>query len=78
MNIWFTQRTSCIQLQIKQGKAYHRKCGIMAARWQIFRRPIIAEPNMFEVCTKTAIAFYINLKATESSIYCTKFYGWRV
>ena len=44
--------------------------GIMAARWRIFRRPIIAQPERVEVYTKAAIALHNYLRTTESSVYC--------
>lgn len=44
--------------------------GILAARWRIFRRPIIASPERIEVYTKAAIALHNYLRTTESSVYC--------
>ena len=44
--------------------------GILAARWRIFRRPIIAEPSRAVVYTKAAVALYNYLRTTESSVYC--------
>ena len=43
--------------------------GILAARWRIFRRPIIAEPERVEVFAKAAIALHNYLRTTESSQY---------
>lgn len=42
----------------------------MAARWRIFRRPIIADPDSVEVFTKATIALHNYLRTTESSVYC--------
>lgn len=44
--------------------------GILASRWRIFRRPIIAEPERAIIYTKAAIALHNFLRTTESSIYC--------
>ena len=44
--------------------------GILAARWCIFRRPIIAEPDNVVLFTKAAIALHNFLRTTESSVYC--------
>ena len=44
--------------------------GILAARWRIFTRPIIAEPTKVVAYTKAAIAMHNYLRTTESSVYC--------
>ena len=44
--------------------------GILAARWCIFRRPIIATPDHVVSYTKAAIALHNLLRSTESSCYC--------
>ena len=44
--------------------------GILAARWRLFRRPIIAEPERAIIYTKAAIALHNYLRTTESSVYC--------
>ena len=44
--------------------------GILAARWRIFQRPIIAEPDNVVLYTKAAIALHNFLRSTEPSIYC--------
>ncbi len=44
--------------------------GILASRWRIFRRPLIAEPGRAIIYTKAAIALHNYLRTTESSIYC--------
>ena len=44
--------------------------GILAARWRIFRRPIIATPDNVVVYTKASIALHNFLRTTESSVYC--------
>ena len=44
--------------------------GILASRWRIFRRPIIAEPGRAIIYTKAAIALHNYLRTTESSSYC--------
>lgn len=44
--------------------------GILAARWRIFRRPIIATPEHVEMFTKAAISLHNYLRTTESSVYC--------
>ena len=46
--------------------------GILASRWRIFRRPIIAEPNRAIIYTKAAIALHNFLRTTESSSYCPR------
>ena len=43
--------------------------GILAARWRIFRRPIIAHPDHVILFTQAAIALHNYLRTTESSIY---------
>ena len=44
--------------------------GILAARWRIFRRTIIADPSRVVIYTKAAIALHNYLRTTESSVYC--------
>ena len=44
--------------------------GILAARWRIFRRPILAEPDRAVCYTKAAIALHNYLRTEESSVYC--------
>ena len=43
--------------------------GILAARWRIFRRPIIAHPNKVVSYTKAAIVMQNDLRTTESQLY---------
>lgn len=44
--------------------------GILASRWRIFRRPIIADPDNAILFTKAAIALHNFLRTKESTIYC--------
>ena len=44
--------------------------GILAARWCIFRRPIIAKTDNVVVYTKASIALHNFLRTTKSSVYC--------
>ena len=44
--------------------------GILASRWKIFCRPIIAVPEHAVVCTKAAVMLHNFLHTTESSVYC--------
>ena len=44
--------------------------GILASRWRIFRRPIIADPDHIVTYTKAAVALHNFLRTTESSVYC--------
>jgi hypothetical protein len=44
--------------------------GILAARWRLFRRPIIANPDAVVTYTKATIALHNYLRTTESSVYC--------
>lgn len=44
--------------------------GILASRWRIFRRSILANPNNVVTFTKAAIALHNFLRVTESSVYC--------
>ena len=44
--------------------------GILASRWRIFRRPIIATPDRVVSFTKAAIALHNFLQVTELSAYC--------
>lgn len=44
--------------------------GILAARWRIFRRPMIAKPDHVVLFTKAAIALHNFLRTNESSVYC--------
>ena len=43
--------------------------GILAARWRIFRRPIIANPSNAVLFTQAAVALHNYLRTTESSMY---------
>ena len=43
--------------------------GILAARWRIFRRPIIATPDHV-LYTKATVALHNFLRVKESSVYC--------
>ncbi len=42
----------------------------LAARWRIFRRPIIADPQNAIAFTKAAIALHNYLRTFESFVYC--------
>ena len=42
----------------------------LAARWRIFRRPMLAEPDRAVCYTKAAIALHNFLRTEESSTYC--------
>ena len=44
--------------------------GILASRWRIFRRTLIATPDHAVIYTKAAIALHNFLHTTEFSIYC--------
>ena len=44
--------------------------GILAARWRIFRCPIIAAPDNVVIFTKATIALHNFLRVRESSSYC--------
>ena len=44
--------------------------GILAARWRIFRRPIVATPEHVVLFTKAAIALHNYLRVKESTVYC--------
>ena len=44
--------------------------GILPARWRIYQRPIIADPNKVVLYTKAAITLHNYLRTTESSVYC--------
>ena len=44
--------------------------GILASRWRIFQRPIIATPDRVVAFTKAAIALLNFLQVTESPMYC--------
>ena len=44
--------------------------GILAARWRLFRRPIIADPDRVVIYCKAAIALHNYLRTTESTVYC--------
>ena len=44
--------------------------GILASRWRIFRRPILATPDRVVLFTKAAIALHNFLQVTECSVYC--------
>ena len=44
--------------------------GILAARWRLFRRPIIAHPEKVQLYVQAAVALHNFLRTTESSVYC--------
>ena len=44
--------------------------GILAARWRIFRRSIIANPEKVKLYVQAAAALHNFLRTTESSVYC--------
>ena len=44
--------------------------GILAARWRIFRRPVIAQPDNVIAYTKATVALHNYLRTKESSVYC--------
>ena len=44
--------------------------GILAARWRLFRRPIVSDPNKVISYAKAAIALHNYLRTTESAVYC--------
>ena len=44
--------------------------GILAARWRIFQRPIIAHPDRVILYAQAAIALHNYLRTDESSVYC--------
>ena len=44
--------------------------GILAARWRLFRRPIISDPSKVISYAKAAIALHNYLRTTESTVYC--------
>ena len=46
--------------------------GILAARWRLFRRPIIASPDHVVLFTQAAIALHNYLRTTESTVYCPR------
>ena len=44
--------------------------GILAARWRVLRRPIIANPDKVRLYVQAAVALHNYLRTTESSVYC--------
>lgn len=44
--------------------------GILAARWRLFRRPIIAQPEKVILYVQAAVALHNFLRTTESNVYC--------
>ena len=44
--------------------------GILAARWRVFCRPLIANPENVVSYTKAAIALHNFLRTTEVQVYC--------
>ena len=44
--------------------------GILAARWRLFRRPILAQPSTVVVYSQAALAIHNYLRTTESTVYC--------
>ena len=44
--------------------------GILDARWRIFRRPILADPDNAIAFTIAAITLHNYLRTHESSVYC--------
>ena len=44
--------------------------GILAVRWRIFRRPIIAQPGNVVLYTKATIALHNFLSTLEPAAYC--------
>ena len=44
--------------------------GILAARWHLFRRPIIANPKRVILYVQASVALHNFLRTTQSSVYC--------
>ena len=44
--------------------------GILAARWQLLRRPILAQPENIQLYVQAAVALHNYLRTTESNVYC--------
>lgn len=51
-------------------RAIESSCGILSARWRLFRKPILAEPEPVISYTQAAIALHNFLRSTKSSGHC--------
>ena len=66
-----TQRQSVYNYRLSRAcRVIKNSFGILASRWRICQRPIIAEPNHVVIFTKAAVALHNFLHTTESSVYC--------